>query len=580
MLRALLCYRTMAPIKSRTKFACVLVGVLLFEYTALRGQSRDAATDGNVVHLDPVLIETSAGNPWQFISVSGYEILSHCSDAFNAEYVKALDRSTRAREELLPDRYWGHPGASIKIILYNQEPKSQDNFVQRNPKDFSWSTNGLRLGSGNVETGSPPIAGDGDLFILCGNYWNLQTRMEKLTVDPDSSLRLKIRAPQLPPWLIEGIEEPLGVYHAHLIESVAGNDTLVIPAAIWMSPPETAALDDAFKRSRKKKKPLSYPEMIPLAEFFEVSAPPEKKVLWESEAALLVRWGLLDSSPAGQERRRSFLRFIDDTSTERVTEQLFQKHLALTYREAGQRLKEFLPQAITEELRLPLHAGNDGPNTFRESTPSEVARILASWAEMEARTLPRIQSDLRQEYLARAEKLFQRESKKENHDPLFLAEFGLYKLTQGDEAAAREALQSSIDHRIVRPKAYVELARLHFRSALPSSPRGLGDLKPADFAAIITLLATAQRQMPEFLSTYKVWVEVLQHAPTLPSEADLGVLEDAARRFPQEIGLVLKIANTYKNFGYKTVAMKVVNGARQMAISEDDRRLLAEFSVE
>src|ERR1022692_3744847 len=48
---------------------------------ALSGPDNAAATDGTVTTLDPVFVEASAANPWQYISLPGFEIISRCPDS-------------------------------------------------------------------------------------------------------------------------------------------------------------------------------------------------------------------------------------------------------------------------------------------------------------------------------------------------------------------------------------------------------------------------------------------------------------------------------------------------------------------
>lgn len=291
---------------------------------------------------------------------------------------------------------------------------------------------------------------------------------------------------------------------------------------------------------------------------------------------MLARWGLL----FGSERQTAFLAFLREASLQPVNDVLFKQYLKISYAEAEQQLGNYLPEAIEDERRIELPATSGPTLTLREANPTEVARILGAWARLEAKVLPILQMDYRDECIARADRLFQREYRKEVHDPRFLAEFGLYALQQSDETKARAALEEATARGTVRPRAYVELARLHLAAALPSSPRGVGDLAPVEFERITTLLKTAREQMPSFALTYRVWAEVLEHAPERLPEDQLALLVQGVSLFPQNAALAVRVAKVYQAHGYKKKAQEVITGARGRAITPEARRVLAGFTGE
>ena len=140
---------------------------------------------------------------------------------------------------------------------------------------------------------------------------------------------------------------------------------------------------------------------------------------------------------------------------------------------------------------------------------------------------------------------------------------------------AREALESATKAGVVRPRAYVELARLQLDAALPSVKSGIGDLSEADFTSILGLLTTAREQMPSLLPAYQVLAKAFEHAPATPARADLGSLDEALRLFPRDAALAYKVAILYRTFGYGDEATAIVDRAFAFAENDEARALLS-----
>jgi hypothetical protein len=147
-----------------------------------------------------------------------------------------------------------------------------------------------------------------------------------------------------------------------------------------------------------------------------------------------------------------------------------------------------------------------------------------------------------------------------------------------DNARAREALEAAAAAGVVRPRAYVELARLKLQDALPSVGAGIGDLNQAEFAEIKGLLMTARAQMPAFVSTYFLLARVLERAPSMPTIEDLWPLGESLRLFPQNADLAYKVAALYRKSGYGDQAAAIISRAMGFAESDRDRALLGTFS--
>ena len=300
---------------------------------ALSGPEDAVAPDAKITMLDPVFVEASGRDPWQYISLPGFEIISHCPESFNATYAQALQEATAARLALLPASFWGEMPTPIKIVLYDRPPERRGGFYSTNPIDLSWSPeDGAVLGSDSIRLSHPVTLGDGDTFINCGNYWDLQSDSSNLSVDLDSAIRIGGRIPHFPAWFIAGLEGPCGLFLNRLIQSTPFGSYVRLSNARWASSAATIAIQSESGKEPKGGGSHGRRPLLPLGELFSGAVPADQRDLWNAESALFVRWGLYRSG-----QRQAFLDFVDQATREPITEQLFQRYLGLGYAEAPRR---------------------------------------------------------------------------------------------------------------------------------------------------------------------------------------------------------------------------------------------------
>jgi tetratricopeptide (TPR) repeat protein len=540
---------------------------------ALAGRAGEAPPDPDVTTLDPVFVEASTGTPWRYFATPDFEVLSHCTDPFNAAFAQALREATAARLALLPARYWGDVPTRMRLVLYNREPAQTGDFRRHSPIDLAW-TNELGASAEAVVLTHPLVVGEGDGFLSCGNYWGLVDDLRDLTVDPDSEARLVQRAPRRPAWFVSGLEGPMGLYVGHRIRPTPQGPELALLPARWSSDALTQALRAAAAPNRRKPAAPIVPVLLPLQDLFAGTVPTGQENLWNAEAALLVRWGLY-----GAPDRAAFLRVVDAAAAAPLTEAVVERELGLTFADLRARLAAYVAVAVTQAVTVPL-AGTAAPAPpLRDATPVEVARILGDWGRLEARSLGLQESDYLNECLEQADRQFERGHLSRTHDPDFLASYGLYQLQRGDRTAARAALEEAVAAGVVRPKAYVELARLRLDALVPAAGRGRGDLSYDDFSGILDLLGTAQRQMPSLEETYRVMARAWDHGPGRPTRAELAVFRQALQLFPADVPLAHRIAKLYAANGYREDAAAIVDDALRFAGTAAERSFLTSVTA-
>ena len=465
-----------------------------------------APANKDVVKLGTYVV---MNDPWRYAATPGFEILSHCPDTFTENYVRALQRSVAAKYAVLPEDFWAKMPTPVKIILYDKEPAAAGTDIDL----VSDTMDGTDWGLLSVLRSSPTEVGDGDTFINCGNYWSVISEgtgpvnlegSSGFSVDPDGDIRLANHTPKFPSWFEVGLKGPYGVYRSSVVRRKwYGQPVLVLPAAIWISPDETAALKKHSKHSTF---------LLPLSDLFSGQRMKQHEAIWKSEAALFDRWGLFGVDAAGKSFRPAFINFVRRAMQEPVTEKMFRQCFGLSFAEVGDSLAAYLPEAVKATVMVAIEAPTENPVEIRNATPSEVARMIGDWLRLEGYSLRMSQSDLSQRYLDQAALLFEKTYDKGERDPLFLAAMGLDAVQRGD-ARARALLEAATKADVVRPKAYLELARLRFQDALPYQSTGIGDLSAAETSAILKLLDIAHTQMPSLVGVDELRAEVLKHAP-------------------------------------------------------------------
>jgi len=274
--------------------------------------------------------------------------------------------------------------------------------------------------------------------------------------------------------------------------------------------------------------------------------------IWKAQAALFVRWAFDDPT---RTRREALWKLVRYASRAPVTEQVFQDFFGLTFDQMDRRLCEYLPTAIDESFvlfppgsfRIPavdknalseVLGGGEVPELkLRDPTPAEKGRILGDWERKEVDFVREALPEYANLYLMQTRSTLLNAYNGGSRDPSLLAALGLFECTAGDDDAARGFLEAAVGAHVVRPRAYVELARIRLAAAL-AAPGGAGEkLNAWQMTSVLELLRTAREQAPPLLATYMTTAEVLQHAGAPPAPADRAMLAEGLNLFPFDEGL-------------------------------------------
>ena len=532
-----------------------------------------AADEPGVVALPPFMVEEAAkGPPWRYADSPDFEILSRCNDATTRGMTEAYHRLHRLLDLVLPERFRVRHAVKKTMIYYDEELRpaaSQEIIAQmlrgknEAPPPPEISPGGGLRGLRSYAPESRRITflpnmrlWDKDMMAVFAIVRNGDIDADRMFLTPDYvGYLLRNRTPTLPAWFIAGF---LNLYPQLKFE----RETITIPAAEWISPGETSLL----KADPKTTRPL-----LPWAAFLrgDSSANNQTKEenlrVWAAQAELFIRWGL---EGKGSPRREGFWKFIERSSVELPSEKLAQECLGLDFAGLSERVTAFLPTAVRKEMMLrPESAIKRPPLALRHATDGEIARIKGDWERLEINYVRQRYPDLAAKYIEQARRTLLRAYDRNDRDPRLLAVLGLCEVDAGNDAGARDYLESAARLGIVRPRVWLELARLRLAEHLAASADG-GKLSADQAADVLTPLFTARQQTPPLPEVYELIADVWAKCAVTPTHGHLAVLSEGVTLFPRSAALVQRAAALFLEHGHVKEASSFI--ALGLRIAPDD----------
>ena len=223
--------------------------------------------------------------------------------------------------------------------------------------------------------------------------------------------------------------------------------------------------------------------------------------IWRSQAALFVRWAFDDPTHSRREALWKLARYACQAP---VTEAVFRDCFGMSFAEMDEQLYEYLPVAMTKQfvlfprrsIRIPdvdldrdtsyseSLSFSDRPRdlVLRDSTVAERVRILGDWERKEIDFVRDTQPEFADLYIKQAQSTLVSAYGKGARDPGLLAALGLFECAIHNDIAAQGFLELAVSAQVVRPRAYVELARIRLANALAEAG-GVGENLNASQAA-------------------------------------------------------------------------------------------------
>jgi hypothetical protein len=313
-------------------------------------------------------------------------------------------------------------------------------------------------------------------------------------------------------------------------------------ATIAADDPDATLLAAAPAEDRDFNAALAQRALVPLEKFFSVQhdSPEALNPLgnnrWAKQAYAFVHMCLYGR---GGRFQKAFSTFLVRSARERVTESLFKECFNMTYARMLDELRGYIE--FTDYETKVYRSKQDAivpppPLALRDATQSEIGRIKGETILLAGHTAA-ARTELIAPYI-RGER-----------DPQLLASLGLFEHSAGEDDRARKFLQASVDGRVPRPDAYLELARLKYADASASPAAPDGKFSPEQTRAVINLVTAAHTQPPPLAALYELAADTWTRSAVTPGRDDVGVLIEGVRLFPSRLRLVYQTASLCADAG-------------------------------
>lgn len=500
---------------------------------ALLAPVAEAQVESATVSLPPMLVEESTSSvPWLYVNAGGTEFLSRCSTSTTRHLAEAWLEKLQLVQAMVPEEFLARMDVPEVFVLYAQDlEQTVSAEIQRE----------LQAGGGRSRPGDSPRSdgvniapsmrlSDRDMHASIAYIDEVLFDAEGLSVAPGHvRFLLQRRVPELPAWVIEGVERTYG--RADFV-----TDPITLGPLAWYHPGERAALSSDAGRPRA---------LLPANELFATDASwaaenrlARRAELRASQAELFFRWAFL----TGGRTREAYWKLAARAAGGPVTEEVFETLFGFDFAEWRDRLSDYLPKAGYETRWIDPGMSASTPRVeVRRATPGEVARVRGEWERLAIGHVQRRLPQVREPYVAQARRTLRRAYDAGDRDPRLLATMGLCEIDAGNEDAARALLEPAVAAGVRRPRAYHELARLRF-DALRRGASATKLFSFTELAPVIEPLRRAVMQAPPLAEVFVLLAEAWARCEYSPTAAELAELEQGARYFALRPTVVLPIA--------------------------------------
>jgi len=545
----------------------------------------------DLVKLPPFIVEANREGPiWQYAQMPGFEILSRCYEAKSRALARAYFQAHRLHTALLPERFLMRFDVPTKLIFYDENlwPLERQEAVAamlralpmlpeklRNdagaPSAFDrlrdpdpLFSRALARGGDAADSGRPvqPVAKpistfftdmrltDEDAVIIFALVPEGYNQVFATFLRPTYLAKLLGgRTPTLPPWFVGAFLDLYG-------RLVIGDDTLTLAPMVLGSAEATTAAQENPESVVRSFRPLL--ELFATDAQSRMTAGDGGDRVAAMELLLFVRWAL---DPAGGSRREAFLTFVEQSCTHPATEKTFRDCFGRSSAEVLETVAAYLPHALRHDVTWHAQPIEIPEFSFGPATAGQIARIRGDWERLETAYVRRTSPELEEKYFTKAQRTLQHAYENNERDPRLLAVLGLCELDAGKATEARTYLEAAAEGAVVRPRVYLELARLRLGQELATARDE--KLSRAEAMGLLALLSTARNQAPALEGVYGLTAEIWEQCADAPEADDRAVLAEGLRLFPRSAELAYRTAKLYLREGRKAEAATIVETAWQ-----------------
>ena len=544
-------------------------GVLACEFFCSVRAADNPATASSPVVLPPLLVEESTSSaPWLYVNVGGTEFLSRCTAGTTEEFVSAWLTRMRLMRVLVPEEFVARLDVPAVCVLYTQDLDQKLSVEIEHELQAAAAPKGKTSDASRINVAPNMRLSDRDMQATIVYLDEATFQGTQLGISANQvRFILEGRVPELPAWLIEGVER---LWRG----ADFGLAPITLHPLVWQNQTESNALarDPAHPRS-----------LLPASELFAVdlsrllqNQQPRRLQIRAAQEELFVRWAIL----SGDATRSALWKFVACAAESPVTEEMFEACFGFDFSELRDRLSDYLPKAVEETKRIDPGELPDLPSfTVERATPNQIARVRGEWERLAIWHVQRRFPQAREPYIAQARRTLRRAYNAGDRDPRLLATMGLCEIDAGNPAGAREFLEPAIAGGVVRPNAYYELARLRFAELQRREPERqrlpLSELEP-----VIRPLQRALKQAPSLPEIVVLLAEAWARSESAPSAAEFAELQLGARFFGRRPTVAYPIAQVLARHGRKAEAAAVLDTCADYATGDETSAKITQLRAE
>jgi hypothetical protein len=574
-----------------------------------------AAQDGATMMQRYVVSATRIEkNPWRYASLPGFEVLSRASDEKTNWWLDALRRGLWIENAVLPRDWLPQSSVPDTVIIDDTDletiPSSQlhsQAIKLHAPEDaLTW---GRFSGKANIWSDRFD-AHDQDTYAINSDVYGVDIKIADCVMGLG---RVYHCAPSLPRWLISGmLGRNCGGFRESFMPILEDAPGALIrraegPGTLWGSLDETQRLLKLLKKDKKTK--IVIPPLSGL--FAEVMPPDENPALWESEAGLFVRWGLMGPGQEDPAMSRAFVELVRRARREPVTERVFTECFGYGYAAMEVRLESFLKVVLAQPTSVSLEMPYSFPEAeMKPATADQIGRILGDWLRMQGENLRGKDPEMSAEFLRSSGRMLERAYREDNglppdaspmpqrerpanpsqnavsgsvvvmkpfvvtathiHDQGLLAVYGMYERDAGNDDKAREFLEAAVKAGVVRPRAYFALATLRYAEAA-AKPLGAKGRLSAEQAALILEPLQGALGSPPASDAYGLFVQTLERCESHVGNREIEKLVEGVALFPRYTALAYHSALVCAQSGFIARANAMTDSGLEFATDKSSR---------
>jgi hypothetical protein len=534
-------------------------------------QAADApsAALGAAVELPPMMVEESVSTvPWLYVNAGGAEFLSRCSASTTRQFVEAWLAKMQLVRVLVPEEFLARTDVPTVVVLYAQDLQQTVSAEIQRELQAGDQRPGVSPPESRVNIAPNMRLADRDMHASIVYLDEALFDGATLSIAPGHvRYLLQGRVPELPAWLLAGIERTWRDADFVL-------EPITLRPLVWHDHGESEALASDPTRPRA---------LLPANELFasdlaqaDENHHPKRAATRAAEQELFFRWAVVSGGPM----RNALWKFAARAAEGPVTEEMFEESFGFDFSELRDRLSDYLPKAVGETARIDPGRLPPLPSVEVErATPNQIARVRGEWERLAIghvqRRLPRV----REPYIAQARRTLRRAFDAGDRDPRLLATMGLCEIDAGNPGGAREFLEPAVARGVVRPRAYYELARLRFAELT----RGTPETKIFSYTELAPILGPLQRaltQAPALPEIFSLLAEAWARCETSPNTAEFAELETGARLFPHRPAVALPVARALARHGKKSEAVAVLDASAAHAANADTRAAMTRLRAQ